>query len=41
MLCWHRDAFCVPNISPVVSVNTFMQILVSIKKMKYYVRDCF
>lgn len=34
MCCWHRNVFCVPNISHVVSVNTFMQILVSIKKVK-------
>lgn len=34
MLCWQRNTFYVPNISLVVSVNTFMQILVSIKKMK-------
>lgn len=32
--CWHRNAFHVPSISHEVSVNTFMQILVSIKKMK-------
>lgn len=31
---WHRDPFRVPHISLVVSLNTFMQILVSIKNMK-------
>lgn len=40
MFCWHRDQVPVPNISLVVSVNTFMQILVSIKKMKQsYMRE--